>query len=87
MARSEPRGIYRKQTEFSLFRRQGLVRLSGTRLARALRPIDVGDGPNNFAEKLIPHMIIRGLAGRSLPIYCDGLNVRTCRTSGTMQRR
>jgi dTDP-glucose 4,6-dehydratase len=33
-------------------------------------------GPYQFPEKLIPHMIVRGLAGQSLPIYGDGLNVR-----------
>ena len=33
-------------------------------------------GPYQFPEKLIPHIIIRGLAGQSLPIYGDGLNVR-----------
>jgi dTDP-glucose 4,6-dehydratase len=33
-------------------------------------------GPYQFPEKLIPHMIIRALAGESLPIYGDGQNVR-----------
>lgn len=33
-------------------------------------------GPYQFPEKLIPHMVIRGLAGESLPIYGDGKNVR-----------
>jgi dTDP-glucose 4,6-dehydratase len=33
-------------------------------------------GPYQFPEKLIPHIIIRGLAGKSLPVYGDGLNVR-----------
>jgi dTDP-glucose 4,6-dehydratase len=33
-------------------------------------------GPYHFPEKLIPHMIIKGLAGEPLPIYGDGLNVR-----------
>jgi dTDP-glucose 4,6-dehydratase len=33
-------------------------------------------GPYHFPEKLIPHMIIRGLAGRSLPVYGNGENVR-----------
>jgi dTDP-glucose 4,6-dehydratase len=33
-------------------------------------------GPYHFPEKLIPHMIIRGLAGESLPIYGDGKNIR-----------
>jgi dTDP-glucose 4,6-dehydratase len=33
-------------------------------------------GPYQFPEKLIPMMILRGLAERSLPVYGDGLNIR-----------
>ena len=33
-------------------------------------------GPYHFPEKLIPHMIIKGLAGESLPVYGDGKNIR-----------
>ena len=33
-------------------------------------------GPYHFPEKLIPHLIIKGLAGEQLPIYGDGLNIR-----------
>ena len=33
-------------------------------------------GPHQFPEKLIPLMILSALAGRSLPIYGDGQNVR-----------
>ncbi|XYJ87707.1 dTDP-glucose 4,6-dehydratase [Cupriavidus necator] len=33
-------------------------------------------GPYHFPEKLIPLMMTNALAGRSLPIYGDGLNVR-----------
>ena len=33
-------------------------------------------GPRQFAEKLIPLMITHALAGRPLPVYGDGLNVR-----------
>src|SRR5579862_5679433 len=33
-------------------------------------------GPYHFPEKLIPHIIIRGLGGLSLPVYGDGKNVR-----------
>lgn len=33
-------------------------------------------GPYHFPEKLIPHMIIRGMAGESLPVYGDGRNIR-----------
>ena len=33
-------------------------------------------GPYHFPEKLIPLMIVNALAGKALPIYGDGLNVR-----------
>lgn len=33
-------------------------------------------GPYQFPEKLIPHIIIRALAGQPLPVYGDGGNVR-----------
>jgi dTDP-glucose 4,6-dehydratase len=33
-------------------------------------------GSYHFPEKLIPHIIIKGLAGERLPVYGDGKNVR-----------
>jgi dTDP-glucose 4,6-dehydratase len=33
-------------------------------------------GPYHFPEKLIPHMIIKGLASEPLPVYGDGQNIR-----------
>ncbi len=33
-------------------------------------------GPYQFPEKLIPHMIIKALAGEPLPVYGDGQNIR-----------
>jgi dTDP-glucose 4,6-dehydratase len=33
-------------------------------------------GPYQSPEKLIPHMILRGIATQALPVYGDGLNVR-----------
>lgn len=33
-------------------------------------------GPYHFPEKLIPLVIIRGLAGQTLPVYGDGGNIR-----------
>jgi dTDP-glucose 4,6-dehydratase len=33
-------------------------------------------GPYHFPEKLIPHMIVKGLAGEHLPVYGDGKNIR-----------
>lgn len=33
-------------------------------------------GPNQFPEKLIPHVILNALAGKPLPVYGDGRQVR-----------
>ncbi|WP_290703292.1 dTDP-glucose 4,6-dehydratase [Amphritea sp.] len=33
-------------------------------------------GPYHFPEKLIPHIILNALQGKSLPVYGDGLQVR-----------
>ncbi|WFU39438.1 dTDP-glucose 4,6-dehydratase [Bradyrhizobium sp. CB82] len=33
-------------------------------------------GPYHFPEKLIPHMIIKGLGAEKLPVYGDGKNIR-----------
>lgn len=33
-------------------------------------------GPYQFPEKLIPHMIIKGVFGEPMPVYGDGLNIR-----------
>jgi dTDP-glucose 4,6-dehydratase len=33
-------------------------------------------GPYHFPEKLIPHVIVKALAGEPLPVYGDGGNVR-----------
>lgn len=33
-------------------------------------------GPYHFPEKLIPHVILNALYGRSLPVYGDGLQIR-----------
>jgi dTDP-glucose 4,6-dehydratase len=33
-------------------------------------------GPYQFPEKLIPLMIVKAMAGESLPVYGDGMNVR-----------
>jgi dTDP-glucose 4,6-dehydratase len=33
-------------------------------------------GPYHFPEKLIPHMIIKGLGSEPLPVYGDGKNIR-----------
>lgn len=33
-------------------------------------------GPRQFPEKLIPHMVLNALAGRPLPVYGDGAQIR-----------
>ena len=33
-------------------------------------------GPRQFPEKLIPHMIVRALEQKSLPVYGNGINIR-----------
>jgi len=33
-------------------------------------------GPYHFPEKLIPHIILNALAGKSLPVYGDGMQIR-----------
>ncbi|WP_369982460.1 dTDP-glucose 4,6-dehydratase [Thalassolituus sp.] len=33
-------------------------------------------GPYHFPEKLIPHMILNALQGKSLPVYGDGMQIR-----------
>jgi dTDP-glucose 4,6-dehydratase len=33
-------------------------------------------GPYHFPEKLIPHMILKALAGKALPVYGDGQQIR-----------
>jgi dTDP-glucose 4,6-dehydratase len=33
-------------------------------------------GPDHFPEKLIPHMIVNALAGKPLPVYGDGMQIR-----------
>ena len=61
---------------------EGRVRPPGARLSPHLRPADAHDQlleqlrPVQFPEKLIPLMILNALAGKPLPVYGDGRNVR-----------
>jgi dTDP-glucose 4,6-dehydratase len=65
-----------------LFGQQGRQRPPGARLAPHLRPAGAHHQlqqqlrPFHFPEKLIPLMIVNALAGKPLPIYGDGLQVR-----------
>ena len=61
---------------------QGGERPPRPRLAPHLRPAGADDqllnnyGPFHFPEKLIPLMIVNALAGKPLPVYGDGQQVR-----------
>ena len=62
---------------------QGGERPPGARLAPHLRPAGRSPptarnnyGPYHFPEKLIPLMIVNALAGKPLPVYGDGMQVR-----------
>ncbi len=44
-------------------------------------------GPRQYPEKLIPHMIIAALAGKPLPVYGEGKNVRDWLHVGDLVRR
>ena len=65
-----------------LFGQQGGQRPPGARLAPHLRPAGLTTnctnnyGPYQFPEKLIPLMILNALAGKPLPVYGDGMQVR-----------
>ncbi|MBI5263386.1 MAG: dTDP-glucose 4,6-dehydratase [Bradyrhizobium sp.] len=79
-------GLFTEQTAYAPNSPYSASKASSDHLVRAWRetyelPTIVTNcsnnyGPYHFPEKLIPHMIIRGLAGESLPVYGDGQNIR-----------
>ena len=81
-----PEGLFTERTPYTPSSPYSASKASSDHLVRAWRethglPTIVTNcsnnyGPYHYPEKLIPHMIIRGLAGDTLPIYGDGLNVR-----------
>jgi dTDP-glucose 4,6-dehydratase len=81
-----PEGLFTETTPYAPNSPYSASKASSDHLVRAWRetyglPTLVTNcsnnyGPYHFPEKLIPHMIIRGLAGQSLPIYGKGDNVR-----------
>ncbi len=81
-----PQGLFTETSPYSPNSPYAASKASSDHLARAWGetyglPIIVTNcsnnyGPYQFPEKLIPHMIIRGLAGESLPVYGDGQNIR-----------
>ena len=71
------------RAEQPLLGQQGGERPPGARLAPHLRAagadhqlLATTTGPTSFPEKLIPLMIVNALAGKPLPVYGDGMNVR-----------
>jgi dTDP-glucose 4,6-dehydratase len=81
-----PDGLFRESTAYAPNSPYAASKASSDHLVRAWRetyglPTVVTNcsnnyGPYHFPEKLIPHMIIRGLAEQHLPVYGDGKNVR-----------
>jgi dTDP-glucose 4,6-dehydratase len=81
-----PEGLFTELTAYSPNSPYSASKASSDHLVRAWRetyglPTIVTNcsnnyGPYHFPEKLIPHMIINGLADEPLPVYGDGQNVR-----------
>ena len=81
-----PEGLFTETTAYAPNSPYSASKASSDHLVRAWRetyglPTLVTNcsnnyGPYHFPEKLIPHMIIKGLAGEPLPVYGDGQNVR-----------
>ncbi|NJO54502.1 MAG: dTDP-glucose 4,6-dehydratase [Bacteroidales bacterium] len=81
-----PEGLFTEATPYAPNSPYSASKASSDHLVRAWRetyglPTLVTNcsnnyGPYHFPEKLIPHMILKGLAGEALPVYGDGQNVR-----------
>src|SRR4029079_2957684 len=81
-----PSGLFTEATPYAPNSPYSASKASSDHLVRAWRetyglPTIVTNcsnnyGPYHFPEKLIPHMIILGLAGKPLPVYGKGLNIR-----------
>jgi len=81
-----PKGSFNESTPYAPNSPYSASKASSDHLVRAWRetyglPTIVTNcsnnyGPYHFPEKLIPHIIIKGLAGEPLPVYGDGLNAR-----------
>jgi dTDP-glucose 4,6-dehydratase len=79
-------GLFTETTAYSPSSPYSATKASSDHLVRAWRetydlPTMVTNcsnnyGPYHFPEKLIPHMVIKGLAGEPLPVYGDGQNIR-----------
>jgi dTDP-glucose 4,6-dehydratase len=81
-----PEGLFTETTPYAPSSPYSASKASSDHLVRAWRetyglPTIVTNcsnnyGPYHFPEKLIPHIIIKALAGEPLPVYGDGKNVR-----------
>src|SRR5271169_726601 len=81
-----PTGLFSETTSYAPSSPYSASKASSDHLVRAWRetyglPTLVTNcsnnyGPHQFPEKLIPHMIIKGLANEPLPIYGDGQYIR-----------
>ena len=81
-----PQGLFRETTAYAPNSPYSASKASSDHLVRAWRetyglPTIVTNcsnnyGPYQFPEKLIPHIIIKGLADEPLPVYGDGQHVR-----------
>jgi dTDP-glucose 4,6-dehydratase len=81
-----PEGLFTETTPYAPTSPYSATKASSDHLVRTWRetyglPTIVTNcsnnfGPYHFPEKLIPHIIIKALAGEALPVYGDGLNVR-----------
>jgi dTDP-glucose 4,6-dehydratase len=81
-----PAGLFTEATAYAPNSPYSASKASSDHLVRAWRetyelPTIVTNcsnnyGPYHFPEKLIPHMIIKGLNEEQLPVYGDGMNVR-----------
>jgi dTDP-glucose 4,6-dehydratase len=79
-------GLFKEETAYAPNSPYAASKASSDHLVRAWRetyglPTIVTNcsnnyGPYHFPEKLIPHMIIKGLAGEALPVYGDGQQIR-----------
>jgi dTDP-glucose 4,6-dehydratase len=81
-----PEGLFTETTAYAPNSPYSASKASSDHLVRAWRetyglPTMITNcsnnyGPYHFPEKLIPHMIIKGLAEEQLPVYGDGKNIR-----------
>jgi dTDP-glucose 4,6-dehydratase len=81
-----PQGLFTETTSYAPTSPYSASKAASDHLVRAWRetyglPTLVTNcsnnfGPYHFPEKLIPHIIIKGLAEEKLPVYGDGQNVR-----------